>query len=452
MVERHFAVGFWRAGSWYRAGLGLVVAAGLCALPTSAQGGLFSRHKADSEPQQQAKPGLSPSQPPAFAIPVEPLGFFAPGAFYQGQRESLVSLDFLDEDRLLFTFHVPGLIRRAGDPSIDGSERQIRAVVLKLPEGSVTSEALWTLHDRARYVWMLKDGRFLLRDRNDLQVSDGRLETKPLFHFQGPVLWLEMDPTQQMIVTNSREPEGSKGKEGDVPSPTTASANVGIDVLEMTSKPDIVLRILRRVSGKVMLVSRVRSTIHLAINSEGYLETLRSTRGREWILNLNYFSGGNRVIGKFESACTPAVEFISDTMILATTCNADGSRGMIAMSTDGRRLWRASSPPTQIWPRLTMAPNGMWLARETLTASHPVETMAPLSFDDVKGQLVEVYDTTSGMRVLTTPASPVLDGGGNVAISPSGKRVAVLNAGAIQVFELPPSAVASSADDKSATH
>ena len=107
MVERHFAVGFWRAGSWYRAGLGLVVAAGLCALPTSAQGGLFSRHKADSEPQQQAKPGLSPSQPPAFAIPVEPLGFFAPGAFYQGQRESLVSLDFLDEDRLLFTSPVP---------------------------------------------------------------------------------------------------------------------------------------------------------------------------------------------------------------------------------------------------------------------------------------------------------------------------------------------------------
>jgi len=56
------------------------------------------------------------------------------------------------------------------------------------------------------------------------------------------------------------------------------------------------------------------------------------------------------------------------------------------------------------------------------------------------------------MRVLTTPASPVLDGGGNVAISPSGKREAVLNAGAIQVFELPPSTVASSADDKSATH
>ena len=53
-----------------------------------------------------------PSQPPAFQVPVGPLGFSAPGAFYLGQRTSLVSLDFLDEDRLLFTFRVPGLMRR----------------------------------------------------------------------------------------------------------------------------------------------------------------------------------------------------------------------------------------------------------------------------------------------------------------------------------------------------
>jgi hypothetical protein len=36
-----------------------------------------------------------------------------------------------------------------------------------------------------------------------------------------------------------------------------------------------------------------------------------------------------------------------------------------------------------------------------------------------------------------SPLKPVFDGGGNVAISPSGRRAAVLNAGAIQVFELP---------------
>jgi len=38
---------------------------------------------------------------------------------------------------------------------------------------------------------------------------------------------------------------------------------------------------------------------------------------------------------------------------------------------------------------------------------------------------------------LESPLTPILDGGGNVAISPSGQRVAILNAGAIQVFQLP---------------
>ena len=53
-----------------------------------------------------------PSQPPAYTIAVEALGFSAPGPLYMGLRASFVSLDFIDENRLLFTFRVPGLIRR----------------------------------------------------------------------------------------------------------------------------------------------------------------------------------------------------------------------------------------------------------------------------------------------------------------------------------------------------
>ncbi|MFZ1086336.1 MAG: hypothetical protein WAN35_15340 [Terracidiphilus sp.] len=43
-----------------------------------------------------------------------------------------------------------------------------------------------------------------------------------------------------------------------------------------------------------------------------------------------------------------------------------------------------------------------------------------------------------GKVVLETAASPILDAGGNMAISPSGWRVAELSAGAIQLFDLPP--------------
>src|ERR1039458_4575628 len=116
-----------------------------------------------------------PSLSPAGSIPLAPLGFTAPSTNYLGARNTFVSLDFLDEDRLLFTFRVPGLIHRDLKTGEESSEREIRALVLKLPQGTVQAEALWTVHDRVRYLWPLKGGHFLLRDRNSLLQGDATL-------------------------------------------------------------------------------------------------------------------------------------------------------------------------------------------------------------------------------------------------------------------------------------
>ncbi len=76
--------------------------------------------------------------------------------------------------------------------------------------------------------------------------------------------------------------------------------------------------------------------------------------------------------------------------------------------------------------------------RETLAVNHEINAYSPLDSDDIKGQLVRVFDAVSGKVALEAPATPALDAGGNVAISPSGRRVALLNAGALEVFDLPP--------------
>lgn len=427
-----------RAGSSLRAGLGLTVAAALCCLLPAAQAQIalvsLRHHKPEPQAPPEKRQQVNSSQPPAFAIPVEPLGFSGPGAIYQGQRMSLASLDFLDESHLLFTFRAPGLLRR--DASGE-DQRQIRALVLALPQGNVESEAVWTLHDEQRYLWMLQDGHFLLRDQDNLKQGDASLDLKPLLHFPGPLLWLEMDPAQQFLVTDSHEPVASAQQSGPASSPDTAAAGVTSDAPDAAGQPDIVLRILHRVTGQVMLVSHVRNTVHLPINSDGYLETLRS-RGRTWLLNLNYFTGGSRILGRVDSICTPTIDFIQQREFVATICNPDGTLGLTAISTDGLHLWDAPLPPVQVWPRLAFTAGGLRLARTTLSVTHPIDAFSPLSFDDVKGQFVEVFDAASGKRVLTASASPVLDGGGNVAISPSGKRVAVIDAGAIQVYDLPP--------------
>ena len=428
-----------------RAGLALAVASILILSSLPARGLIgLRRHKANVE-GGAAQKGPAASQAPAFVIPVEPLGFFNPGAFYLGQRESLVSLGFLDENRILFTFRAPGLIHRA-NPAND-NERQIRAEVLTLPQGTIETEALWTLHDRARYLWMLRNGRFLLRDADTVKEGDARLGLKPLLQFPGPLLSLDMDPAQQFLVTNSEEAVDKKPEVGQVGGPASAAADVTTDNQNgpdqngtgqnESGERDVVLRILERTSGKVMLVSRVRAEVHLPIGSGGYLETLRGS-GKDWVLNFNYFTGGSKVLGKLESSCQPPAQFVSSSEILVNACAMGNGRRLVAYSIEGQKLWESPTPATQIWPILVIAPDNSLIARETLTLDHSIEDFGhPLATEDIKGQWVEVFDAIGGKLLLKAPASPILDAGGNVAISPTGKRVAILNAGAIQVYELP---------------
>jgi hypothetical protein len=389
-----------------------------------------------------------PSLPPTLSISLDPLGYTSPGAIYLGARYTLASLDFFDEDHLLFTFRVPGLLHRDASKGADSDERQIRAVVLALPQGAVAAEASWTLHDRSRYIWMLNNGHFLLRDSNEIREGDATLTLKPVLDFPGSLLSLEFDPAQQFMVTNSREPAAAPSKPAAtnslnlVPSPgspTTASASVTTDDdadAQAQAPPEFVVRILHRDTGQVMLVSRVRSAIHLPINSTGYVENLRS-QAAKWIVNFNYFSGGSKMLGSVDSACMPSDNFVSQNELFIAGCNSTGDGKLMAMTTDGKMLWAAQAPSTEVWPQLTVAPNGSRLAWATLDISHSVDAFAPMDSVDVKEQSVTVFNAANGDIVLVTPLSPILDSGGNVAISPSGRRVAILYDGAIQVFDLP---------------
>lgn len=377
---------------------------------------------------------LKPSLAPTFTIPLDDLGYAAPGIGYLGQRSSMASLDFLGEDRLLFTFHVPGLQHREpGDNGIS-NERQIRAVVLALPSGTVQDQTQWTMHDRSHYLWMLKNGHFLVRDRDTLLQGDATLALKPLLQFPGPLLTIDLDPEQRFMVTNSIEPLANPQAPGTVPSP--ASAAVDEDKDSEAAPLNNVLRIFDRATGQIKLVSRTRAVARLPINSEGYVESLRGN-GTRWVLNINFFTGGTRVLGDFESTCMPQTQFVSEHLLLATSCSDDGSDSLLGLTTYGQILWKDSFPDQTVWPLEVMAPNGLRIARESLYVSHAISSFDPLGTSDIKGQWVRVLDAATGDLVLEAPVSPVLDAGGNIAISPSGKRVAMLTSGGIQIFELP---------------
>jgi hypothetical protein len=146
------------------------------------------------------------------------------------------------------------------------------------------------------------------------------------------------------------------------------------------------------------------------------------------------------------------MDFISEQEVAVTGCDSLGAHKLMAVTTEGRTLWADLNPDTAIWPLLVRSPDGLRLVQETLAVTHPVSGYAPLSSDDIKGQVVRVFDAATGEVAFESPASPVLDAGGNVALSPSSRRVAVLNGGAIEVFDLPAAAALVSAAGKMAAH
>jgi len=380
----------------------------------------------------------APSQPPSFTIPVAPLGFSKPGVFYLLRRQSLVSLDFLDENRLLFTFHVQQLMHRDDAEDPGDKERQIRAVVLALPDGKIESEAQWAVPDRLRYLWMLKDGHFLLRDSEGIEQGDSALKITPYLRLPGRLLWLTMNPTQQVLITNSLEPADASQKLAGPGAPVPAQATLDLQQNHGVQQT-LVVRTLERESGHQIQITRVpwtNQTTDWPINSEGYLTSAKGS-GREWLFTLNTFAGPSRVVAQVDSSCAPSADYISESELLASTCDPGGGR-LVALSAKGGRLWEVRRTSNVLWPLLETAQDGSRLAREVLvlkeTANHYKKRL--IGAQEVIGQKVTVSNAADGKVVLEAPVSPMLDGGGNVAISPSGRRVAILNNGAIQVFEV----------------
>jgi hypothetical protein len=374
----------------------------------------------------------APSLSPAFSIPIQPLGYGPPGPAYLGRHETLVSLDFLDENRVLFSFPAQGLLHREADSSQPAETRQIQAFVLALPNGKIESQALWTLPDSRRYLWMLKDGRFLLRNGDGFRIGNDKLDTKPFLKLPGELISLQIAPTQSFAVVNSIE-QSHEATSGN----PTGSSHQPAAMQTTSASSDVVVRTVDLASGQVTTTQHVRAANQLPINAQGHLN-IAHEKFDQWSLRLNAFQGGSRTRGHVQSNCRPTWSFLADEEILVAGCDQVRRWKLDAVNTNGQQLWETQIPTPIAQPLLVTAPNGLWFARETLVLNEGVKPgPQTLWVKAIKGQAVRVYDSSNGKVVLESPVNPVLDAGGNLAFSPSGRRIAILNADAIQIFDLP---------------
>ena len=384
---------------------------------------------------------------PAFTIPVSSMGYSIPGTSYLLRQQQLVSLDFIDENRLLFSFHVAsGLRERSGDEDPERPQ-QIHAVVVDVATGKTGPETDWSMPDRRRYLWMLNDGRFLMRVAGGVDEGDAELKTKEYLRWPGQLMWIQMDPEQKFLMANSLE-AGSGEQTASVA--TSGPAEKLLADGKTDNKGVLTIRTVRRANGEVVQTTKAPWTSQTSdwpMNSEGYVERLHD-KGAHWVMEfIPYGAAKGWDLADADSVCVPQHNFVTDTELLVSRCDPQEGWRLKAWIA-GKVLWDAKVGSNTMWPLLMTARNGSRAARETLVLKRSAEKYKDgVRIEDVLGQMVRVFDAATGKTVMEAPISPIYDGGGNVAVSPSGKRVAVLNGSAIQVYELPPPSVRA-ADNK----
>lgn len=373
--------------------------------------------------EKKPAPPPAPDLKPALSIDVDPLGFKPPGAFYLTYRLSSTALAFFDDDHLLFTFRVGGLMKRVpGDPAGD-EDQQIRALVLDLGTGKVTQQADWRMHDRSQYLWPFRDGQFLVRERDSLFTTDTTLHLEPFMTFRTGIRALQVSPDHKLMsveTTNASKPETAESK--------------------MLGGPPVSAMVFQLGEKDPVLQTDAKVVTLLPLTGDGLLDLLEGRTQGWWVMRDVPFHGDPRVVAEVKSSCQPSARPLSANVVLMVGCSGDvDGRQVIAVSTTGDgELWRDRWQNRFVWGWFESAENGSRFVYESVQVNRPMSNFDMLYPEDIQGQMAGVYDTESGKLVLVRDATPVLTAGQNVALSPDGKRFAILRNGTIEIYDLPP--------------
>lgn len=412
-------------------------------IPVRVVGAFFTALLCASVPAHGEKPAESGPKPD-LRIPVDTLGYVSPSTFYLTSRLSSISLDFIDKDHLLFTFHLPGLMKRLPNEPRDDEDQVIRAVVLELPGGNVVEKTDWRMHDRMRYLWRLSEGHFLVRQRSSLFLTDQSLELQPYLNSETALESVQLSPDRKLLVVQSQTRKVNRPAVASTVVPTLGEP-------EPEPKP-IQIYILHADTRSVIAHAETLNAVDIPMMAEGHLQAIPSKENK-WLIRYAPFHGEERTLIEVQSYCHPTEETISSDVTLVVTCPRSGDDHQIyAINLEGKTLWQQRWASRYIWPTFQLTQDGSRFAYSSLQVNHSVGIMDPIDETNIVNQMVGVFDTQTGQLRLVKNASPILSAGQNYALSPDGLRFAILRQGAIEIYDLPPTSQAPASPVASAGH
>lgn len=371
---------------------------------------------------------------PELRIPVYNLGYQPPGELPAFQYYSLVSLHYVDANRLLFTFNTIGLVRRDTECSVQDSERLVRAVVLDLPTGKPVKQTEWKLYDFSNFLWALGDGQFLLRRCSQLYRMDASLNPSPFINLGGSLVALGLSPDRSVVLLEE-EPVKPAAKPQQNGTGASMLSQQALSMLGSQSKPELDMDFIRVHPLGIIARSHVPFAVDLPILSDGFLESLGASH-QQWDIVEQSYQDVQRKVATIHSFCGPRLTAVTDKIFIAQMCPKSDQMAYQGFTTQGTLLWQIPFNQDRVQPRFTWTRDGAHFAIETLHATHPMAALDPLSSEGIDAEILDIYNTQTGTLIASLRISPVYTGGRNVDFSPDGTHIAVLREGAIEIYSL----------------
>jgi len=403
-------------------------------------------------------------------LPLADLGYPGVSPAFLSTGGSMLTVHFADNDHLLVTYSLRGLIPRMPDDRPGDEDRMVAAELVDLSSHKVVAHTEWRMHDHGRYLWNLGNGRFLLRVQDSLSTfapainleakdpflrtsfprrpgsieavvvsSDDKLvtvETRLSQPKTDPVIQqaAAFDPSKPHFTSDANQPPPPPPPP---PPPSARPAPTG---------PPLAYDFYR-ISGAGSLSDPLQvqgagafganSLVALPVDGDGYLRTADQSHGK-WTLSFRAFSGAEIPLAPISTSCSPTVQRVSPSQFVSLNCRGPLSGPILtAYDFDKHEMWEEPLATSPLPSTFSLAPSAGRFAISRISTMNYDAALATLSQDTGASQDVRVYQTQTGDLLLKIDCSPVYRSAENFDLAPDGMRVAVVRKAAIEIYRLP---------------
>ena len=258
------------------------------------------------------------------------------------------------------------MLKRLPSDRDGDDDQQIRAMVLDARTGDVLRQTEWRMHDRSQYLWPFPDGKFLVRMRDSLFLTDDSLVLKPYLSFDSALREIQVSPDRRMLVVERDDPPKLALPPAEPQEPETAQPGQG----RSADAPD---------PRAATVLKETQSPVNVPLVADGILDTVEGNQLAAYAVREVPFAGTPRILAQVRSTCQPTLEPVSAHVALVVGCyQAADDRPVVAINTDGKELWREQWDNKYVWGWFTSAQNGSRFAYESIQVARPISVFDEL--------------------------------------------------------------------------